>query len=237
MPYIATPDGTRLYYEEAGAGTAVVFVHEYAGDYRTWEPQMRTFARSHRCVTFSQRGYPPSDVPTIRARYSQDIARDDVIARDGCARRSTRRTSSAIRWAPTPRCMSASSTPQRCISVVAAGCGWGSLPDPKAAAAMKVAGAPRPARCSPRRASRGRGEIRRRADAPDAQEQGPARLCRIRPHAVGAFGARPRADHVQPAAQAPDAVGDGSRPEALCSRRCWSSSATRTSRASKAACF
>lgn len=64
MPHMASRDGTRLYYEEAGAGRAVIFVHEYAGDFRTWEPQMRHFARSHRCITHSQRGYPPSDVPT-----------------------------------------------------------------------------------------------------------------------------------------------------------------------------
>ena len=43
MPHITARDGTRLYYEEAGQGSAVVFVHEYAGDYRTWEPQMRLF--------------------------------------------------------------------------------------------------------------------------------------------------------------------------------------------------
>ena len=45
MPHITAQDGTRLYYEEAGHGTPVVFVHEYAGDYRTWEPQMRYFSR------------------------------------------------------------------------------------------------------------------------------------------------------------------------------------------------
>ena len=80
MPHITARDGTRLYYEEAGDGTPVVFVHEYAGDYRTWEMQMRYFSRAHRCVTYSQRGYPPSDVPDDGAKYSQDIARDDVIA-------------------------------------------------------------------------------------------------------------------------------------------------------------
>ena len=31
MPHITARDGTRLYYEEAGQGTPVVFVHEYAG--------------------------------------------------------------------------------------------------------------------------------------------------------------------------------------------------------------
>ena len=85
MPHITARDGTRLYYEEAGQGTPVVFVHEYAADYRTWEPQMRRFSRSHRCVTYSQRGYPPSDIPNDPDKYSQDCFSDDVIARDGCA--------------------------------------------------------------------------------------------------------------------------------------------------------
>src|ERR1700758_2245818 len=80
MPKIKPADGVSLYYEEAGAGTAVVFVHEFAGDYRTWEPQMRRFARSHRCVTYSQRGYPPSDIPSDAASYGQDIARSDAVA-------------------------------------------------------------------------------------------------------------------------------------------------------------
>jgi pimeloyl-ACP methyl ester carboxylesterase len=80
MPHISARDGVRLYYEEAGSGTPVIFVHEYAGDWRTWEPQVRHFSRAHRCVTYSQRGYLPSDVPDDPAKYSQDRFRDDVIA-------------------------------------------------------------------------------------------------------------------------------------------------------------
>ena len=68
MPKIKMNDGTNLYYEEAGTGTPVVFVHEFAGDYRTWEFQVRYFSRLHRCVTYSQRGYPPSDIPSDPAR-------------------------------------------------------------------------------------------------------------------------------------------------------------------------
>jgi pimeloyl-ACP methyl ester carboxylesterase len=78
MPKIKSTDGTQLYYEEAGTGTPVVFIHEFAGDYRTWEPQMRAFSRSHRCVTFSARGYPPSDVPEDVRKYSQNRAADDI---------------------------------------------------------------------------------------------------------------------------------------------------------------
>ena len=82
---IKTADGVELYYEQAGSGTPVIFVHEFAGDYRTWEPQMRYFARNHRCITYSQRGYPPSDVPSDPARYGQDIARSDVISSQAAA--------------------------------------------------------------------------------------------------------------------------------------------------------
>ena len=45
MPHATTPDGVKLYYEEAGSGTPILFVHEYSGDWRSWEPQMRFFSR------------------------------------------------------------------------------------------------------------------------------------------------------------------------------------------------
>lgn len=80
MPYALTDDGVRLYYEEAGTGTPVIFVHEYAGDHRAWEPQMRHFARRYRAITFAARGYPPSDVPEDVAKYSQARAADDIGA-------------------------------------------------------------------------------------------------------------------------------------------------------------
>ncbi len=80
MPTLRTDDGVSLHYHEAGSGTPVVFVHEFAGDARSFEPQLRHFARTHRCIAYNARGYPPSDVPTEPARYSQDRARDDILA-------------------------------------------------------------------------------------------------------------------------------------------------------------
>jgi pimeloyl-ACP methyl ester carboxylesterase len=80
MPVIRAEDGVDLYYEEAGSGTPLVFVHEFAGDYRSWEPQLRFFARRYRCIAFNARGYPPSDVPTDPEAYSQDRATDDIAA-------------------------------------------------------------------------------------------------------------------------------------------------------------
>ena len=53
----------RLYYEESGSGIPLIFVHEFAGDHRSWEPQMRHFSRWYHCISYGARGYPPSDVP------------------------------------------------------------------------------------------------------------------------------------------------------------------------------
>ena len=80
MPTLRTDDGVSLYYEEAGSGMPIVFVHEFAGDHRSWEPQLRHFARTHRCIAYNARGYPPSDVPDGPERYGQARQRDDIVA-------------------------------------------------------------------------------------------------------------------------------------------------------------
>ena len=78
MPY-ADSDGVKLYYEETGRGTPIVFVHEFSGDLRSWEPQMRYFGRRYRCVAFNARGYPPSEVPAKMSMYSHRQATDDLL--------------------------------------------------------------------------------------------------------------------------------------------------------------
>jgi pimeloyl-ACP methyl ester carboxylesterase len=78
MAYATAEDGVRLYYEETGSGRTVIFVHEFAGDMRSWELQMRHFGRSYRCISYNARGYPPSDVPAEHTSYSQARAADDI---------------------------------------------------------------------------------------------------------------------------------------------------------------
>jgi len=80
MPHATTNDGVKLYYEEAGTGPTIIFVHEFAGDCTSWEAQMRYFSRRYRCVAFNARGFPPSDVPEEPGKYSQERARDDILA-------------------------------------------------------------------------------------------------------------------------------------------------------------
>jgi len=80
MPYATTDDGVKLYFEEVGTGTPVIFVHEFAADHRSWEMQMRHFGQRYRCITYGARGYPPSDVPEKSTSYSQNRATDDIAA-------------------------------------------------------------------------------------------------------------------------------------------------------------
>ena len=78
MPLAAMNDGTRLYYESTGSGYPLLFSHEFAGDYRSWEPQVRYFSRRYRVIAYNARGYPPSDVPEDAGAYSQARAMDDI---------------------------------------------------------------------------------------------------------------------------------------------------------------
>jgi pimeloyl-ACP methyl ester carboxylesterase len=80
MAFATTDDGVRLHYEETGSGTPIIFVHEFAGDHRSWEPQMRHFGQRYRVIAYSARGYPPSDVPADPGQYSQARAADDIAS-------------------------------------------------------------------------------------------------------------------------------------------------------------
>jgi pimeloyl-ACP methyl ester carboxylesterase len=79
MPH-APSAGAKLYYEEAGSGHPLLFVHEVAGDHRSWEAQLRFFARRYRCIAYNARGYPPSDVPDDVESYRQEQEADDAAA-------------------------------------------------------------------------------------------------------------------------------------------------------------
>jgi len=130
MPY-ANSKGLQLYYEEAGKGFPIVFVHEFAGDLRSWEPQLRYFSERYRCIAFNARGYPPSDMPESVSQYSQAIATDDIanVMRDlgirkahiiGCSMGGFATVHFGLRYARLAR------------SLTAVGVGYGSDPDKRA---------------------------------------------------------------------------------------------------------
>ena len=43
-------NGTRVYYEAAGAGTPALFIHGNFADRRHWDDQFEHFARRHRVI-------------------------------------------------------------------------------------------------------------------------------------------------------------------------------------------
>ena len=124
MPHVTADDGVKLYYEEAGSGRPIVFVHEFAGDCRSWEPQLRYFSRSHRCIAFNARGFPPSDVPLDPEMYSQDRARDDILAvLDGLGIEKAHINGLSMGGFATLHF--GFQYPGRALSLVVAGCGYG----------------------------------------------------------------------------------------------------------------
>ncbi len=126
MPRVPV-NGVHLHYEEVGQGTPLVFVHEFAGESRSWHLQVRFFARRYRTITYNARGYPPSDVPTDPAAYSQLQAVEDLrglldglgIAQAhvcGLSMGGYATLHFGLRY------------PDRARSLVVAGCGYGSVP-------------------------------------------------------------------------------------------------------------
>jgi pimeloyl-ACP methyl ester carboxylesterase len=128
MAYLKTDDGVELYYEDTGAGTPIVFAHEFAGDCRSWEPQVRHFSRRYRCITYNARGYPPSGVPSEAAAYSQQRARDDILSvLDGLGIERAHIVGLSMGAFATLHFGMAFS--HRALSLVVAGCGYGAHPD------------------------------------------------------------------------------------------------------------
>jgi len=122
-----TDDGVKLYYEEAGTGLPIVFVHEFAGDHRSYETQIRYFSRQYRCIAYNARGYPPSDVPEGFTRYSQDRARDDILSvLDGL--KLERAHVVGISMGGFATLHFGLKYPQRACSLVVGGCGYGAEP-------------------------------------------------------------------------------------------------------------
>lgn len=128
MTYVTASDGTRLYVEETGEGSPVLFIHEFAGDHRSWAPQLAHFRSRFRCVTYAARGYPPSDVPRDLDAYSQQQAVDDALAvLDG--RDIDRAHVVGLSMGGFCALHLGLQAPQRALSLVVAGCGYGAEPE------------------------------------------------------------------------------------------------------------
>ena len=124
MAYATCDDGVRLYYESEGQGSPIVFVHEFGGNYWSWEPQIHAFARRHRCITYAARGYPPSDIPEEVEDYSQIRAAQDIFAvMDACGLESAHLVGLSMGGFAVLH--AAMRQPERVRSLLVAGTGYG----------------------------------------------------------------------------------------------------------------
>jgi CubicO group peptidase (beta-lactamase class C family)/pimeloyl-ACP methyl ester carboxylesterase len=53
----------QLYYQEAGRGEPVIFIHGHSFDHSEWDPQFPEFAKKFRTITYDCRGYGRSSMP------------------------------------------------------------------------------------------------------------------------------------------------------------------------------
>ena len=128
MPTARASDGVRLHYEESGEGTPLLFVHEFAGDHRSWQPQVNHFKAEYRCITYAARGYPPSDVPADVGAYSQARAVEDATAvLDAAGVEAAHVVGLSMGGFATLHLVL--SHPQRVHSAVVAGVGYGAQPE------------------------------------------------------------------------------------------------------------
>lgn len=75
MPTIQV-NGTRLYYQEAGHGQPVLFVHGMCGNANVWDHQVELLAPSCRCIAYDRRGHTRSPLGETAQRSVQLHADD-----------------------------------------------------------------------------------------------------------------------------------------------------------------
>jgi len=68
MPY-ARINGARLYYQQHGRGSDVVFLHGAGGNHLSWWQQVAAFSPHHRCTVYDARGWGLSRADTGIGRF------------------------------------------------------------------------------------------------------------------------------------------------------------------------
>jgi len=69
----APSDGAKIYFESAGAGPTVVFIHAGVSDRRMWDSQFDFFAKRFRVVRYDLRGFGKSEMPDLPYSNRADL--------------------------------------------------------------------------------------------------------------------------------------------------------------------
>jgi pimeloyl-ACP methyl ester carboxylesterase len=108
MPTI-NANGVKLYYEESGAGPAMLFIHGMAGFAGVWSDQMARLGDTFRCVAYDRRGHTRSERGNI-TQETVELHADDAaalihelgLARSSLSRRAAVRAFRSMCCAGTP---------------------------------------------------------------------------------------------------------------------------------------
>ena len=76
MSMFKTSDGVNLYYEVAGEGKPIVFIHGWTADHTSFEAQVKNLSSEFKIITYDLRGHGASDRPEkglTMNRYAVDL--------------------------------------------------------------------------------------------------------------------------------------------------------------------
>ena len=76
MPYVKLKDGNRLWYEEKGKGTPIVFIHGWQGSTWHFSNQIDYFSKAYRVFVFDHKGHGKSDRPEDAAYTLPEFAEE-----------------------------------------------------------------------------------------------------------------------------------------------------------------
>ena len=86
MHHITTPDNTRLYFKDWGAGPPVILIHGWPLSADSWDDQALAIAEAgHRVIAYDRRGFGRSSQPWSGYDYntlSDDLAEVTRIPRE-----------------------------------------------------------------------------------------------------------------------------------------------------------
>ena len=73
-------NGIDIYYEEHGAGSAIIMTHGLGDSSALWKPLAEALADSYKLVAWDMRGHYQSEAPQDLAEYTQDAVVEDLRA-------------------------------------------------------------------------------------------------------------------------------------------------------------
>jgi pimeloyl-ACP methyl ester carboxylesterase len=73
-------NGVELHFIERGRGEPLILLHGGTGDYRSWGPQMETFSRDYRVISYSRRYNYPNQNPLTARNHSAEVEAEDLAA-------------------------------------------------------------------------------------------------------------------------------------------------------------